>query len=184
MRSPPETAPVREGCDAGGILNVPEASRSYSSVWRNDSVGTGHARSALDSEQAWSSLHGSHGQWMLMDLGAAVLVHGVVTQGRADAYQWVTSYRLELYLDRPPARLTAWSRVPGNVDHNTRVHGVLRHPRLARYVLVRPLTWMGHMSMRAAVLTCADAAATAAAREDPWQRREALIRGHPITQLN
>ncbi|CAK0828116.1 unnamed protein product [Prorocentrum cordatum] len=56
--------------------------------------------------------------------------------------------------------------------------------RLARYVLVRPLTWMGHMSMRAAVLTCADAAATAAAREDPWQRREALIRGHPITQLN
>ncbi|CAK0828112.1 unnamed protein product, partial [Prorocentrum cordatum] len=181
MRSPPETAPVREGCDAGGILNVPEASRSYSSVWRNDSVGTGHARSALDSEQAWSSLHGSHGQWMLMDLGAAVLVHGVVTQGRADAYQWVTSYRLELYLDRPPARLTAWSRVPGNVDHNTRVHGVLRHPRLARYVLVRPLTWMGHMSMRAAVLTCADAAATAAAREDPWQRREALIRGEEDT---
>jgi hypothetical protein len=38
------------------ILNPTEANRSYSSVYLNDAVGTGNARSTLDSAQAWSAL--------------------------------------------------------------------------------------------------------------------------------
>ena len=35
--------------------NPPETSRTYSSVFGNDAIGTGHARSMLDSPQAWSA---------------------------------------------------------------------------------------------------------------------------------
>ena len=55
------------------VENVPESSRSYSSIWTNSPVGTGYARSQLDSAQAWSagtSGTGNNGEWMRMDLGA------------------------------------------------------------------------------------------------------------------
>jgi hypothetical protein len=36
-------------------LNPPEEARHYSSVWDGDAIGSGHARSMLDSQQAWSA---------------------------------------------------------------------------------------------------------------------------------
>ena len=35
---------------ASRVLDPPEDSRQYSSVWDNNAVGTGHARSTLGSE--------------------------------------------------------------------------------------------------------------------------------------
>ena len=45
-------------------LNPPESSRSYSSVWAKDKPGTGHARSMLDSPQAWSAGRNVRGEWL------------------------------------------------------------------------------------------------------------------------
>ena len=36
---------------ASRVLDPPEDSRQYSSVWNNDAIGTGHARSTLGSAQ-------------------------------------------------------------------------------------------------------------------------------------
>ena len=47
--------------DVNGVLmfvvNPPEDRRGYSSVYNNDKKGTGHARSTLDSPQAWTPYH-------------------------------------------------------------------------------------------------------------------------------
>ena len=52
-------------------VNPLESSRSYSSVWGDDAVGTGHARSMLDSDQAWSAGSFSVGEeWMSIPGGA------------------------------------------------------------------------------------------------------------------
>jgi hypothetical protein len=69
--------------------NSPESSRTYQSVWGNSAPGTGWARSMLDSVQAWSwdSISITGPQWMQINLGIQLRVHGVVTQCRADFEQ-------------------------------------------------------------------------------------------------
>ena len=75
--------------------NPAESSRSYSTVWNNDALGTGHARSMLDSVQAWSAKAPYIGQWVTIDLGSVKQVAGVVTQGRHNSDQWVTKFSVQ-----------------------------------------------------------------------------------------
>ena len=81
-------------------INPPEENRSYSSIYGNAAIGEGHARSMLDSEQAWSSGSNSVGEWMQIDIGLLEKVVGVITQGRTD-YQdeWVKTYKLQYSID-------------------------------------------------------------------------------------
>ena len=65
-------------------INPPEENRSYSSIYGNAAIGQGHARSMLDSDQAWSSGSLSVGEWMQIDIGVLEKVVGVITQGRKD----------------------------------------------------------------------------------------------------
>ena len=82
------------------VLNPPEEARSYSSVWDNNAIGTGHGRSMLHSPQAWVSLTNTIGQHMTISLGSAQTVVGVITQGRADCCpQWVSSYKVQASQD-------------------------------------------------------------------------------------
>ena len=48
---------------------------------------------------AWSALHNDRGQWFKVDLGRAMEIRRVATQGRMDANQWVTSYTLSYSQD-------------------------------------------------------------------------------------
>ena len=80
--------------------------RAYSNVWANQAVGTGHARSMIDSAQAWSasatgnSNYGVYnGTHMVIDLQYNRHVIGIVTQGRADAGQWVKKFKVEYKVD-------------------------------------------------------------------------------------
>merc|ERR1719356_1796341 len=134
-------------------LNKPENQRTYSSVWGNNKIGTGHARSALDSVQAWSSKGNSKGQWMQMDLGSTMKVSGVVTQGRKNWNQWVTSYQVATSIDGK-----SWKSVggtyTGNGDRSSKVKGMFPSPVSARYVRISAVTWLGHISMRAAAIAC------------------------------
>ena len=68
-------------------LNPTETKRCYSSVKHNDVSGEGHARSCLDSAQAWSPAISTDGAWMEIDLGDIKLVSGVVTQGCATEHR-------------------------------------------------------------------------------------------------
>ena len=133
--------------------NPVEAKRSYLSVYNNDTVGTRHARSMLDSVQAWSAATNAVNQWMQIDLGALMSVTGVVTQGRQDTDQWVTGYTISTSTDG-----NIWTPVnnarslSGNTDRGTKVKHAFSAVS-ARYIRLYVKTWHGHISMRAGVIT-------------------------------
>ena len=143
------------GLTGNTVLNPPELDRSYSSVYNNDAPGTGHARSMLDSLQAWSPSNavniGDH--WMQIDLGANKTISGVVTQGRYNYPQWVTSYKVEYSTNG-----TNWFWVDsenvftGNTDENTKVTSSFNTNVSARYIRIYPVTYHFYRSMRAGVV--------------------------------
>ena len=82
------------------LLNPSEAARSYSTTYGGDMPGTGHARSMLDSAQAWTAATAAAGQWMQIDLGTFRQVVGVAIQGRGDyPDQYVTSFEVQCSMD-------------------------------------------------------------------------------------
>ncbi len=135
------------------VLNPAESARSYSSVWDNNAVGTGYARSMLDSDQGWSVLTVTVGQYMTISLGSLQTVPGVVTQGRKQDSQWVTSYKVQTSPD-----CSVYSDVDGgrvftaNVDMSSKVQNFFSTAVQASCVRLVPQTWFGHMSMRAGVI--------------------------------
>ena len=86
---------------AARVIDPPEGARRYSSVFNNDAIGTGHARSALGSEQAWSAAANDADQWVVIDAGSAVVVEGVLASGRARSCQdqIVTKLRVDVFFD-------------------------------------------------------------------------------------
>ncbi|XP_078576597.1 retinoschisin-like isoform X2 [Branchiostoma floridae x Branchiostoma japonicum] len=95
--------------------------------------------------------------WLQIDVGAETTVTGVITQGRSDVSQWVTSYKLRFSRDG-----TEWSTYldklgrpkifAGNSDQDTEVRHLLDPPVTARYVRFWPQTWNRHICMRVEVL--------------------------------
>ena len=72
------------------LAEVPEGNRTYSSVFANEPKGTGHARSTINSPQAWSSSAKTPGDFMIINLPAVSSVSGIAVQGRKDYKQYVT----------------------------------------------------------------------------------------------
>eukprot|EP00413_Alexandrium_margalefii_P010735 CAMPEP_0204526794 /NCGR_PEP_ID=MMETSP0661-20131031/8628_1 /ASSEMBLY_ACC=CAM_ASM_000606 /TAXON_ID=109239 /ORGANISM="Alexandrium margalefi, Strain AMGDE01CS-322" /LENGTH=625 /DNA_ID=CAMNT_0051532655 /DNA_START=30 /DNA_END=1905 /DNA_ORIENTATION=- len=155
--SPPTPSPM---CQPGGVVNPSETQRSYSSVWNGDSVGTSHARSMLDSKQAWSARCGqkpdtckvSQGEWMEIDLGEALGIAGTVTQGRSPGryMQWVSSYKVSYSTDG--INYTDLHDIfAGNTNCDDKVTNLFGRRVDARFVRFYPQTWSRHISMRAGV---------------------------------
>lgn len=137
-----------------GHTNPPEVARSYSSVWGNEAPGTGHARSRLDSPQAWSAAANNAGEWLTIDAGSAHDVIGVETQGRTEHGQFVTQYTVQVSLDgRTFSNIDGGAVFVGNSgDGNAKVRAYFAHPVEARYVRIIVHAWVGHISMRAGLL--------------------------------
>lgn len=133
--------------------STPDDRRKASSVWSGESMGAGHGRGTLDSEQAWSSQRNESGQWYEVDLGQDKMVTGLVTRGRGDADQWVTAYKVFVASSSATTE-NDWEWVDdervfgGNWDRNTKVFADFDEPVVARYVRVYPTSWEGHMSLR------------------------------------
>lgn len=135
------------------VLDVDESQRSYNSVYGNNRKGTGHAQSRLNSPQAWSARTRSKNSWMQMDLGAKYYVAGVVTRGRAFAWQWVTSYVVQ-YSNNNRNFFNAPGGHGGNRDRNTNQQVMFLRPVSARYIRIVVKSWRSWPSMRAAAVVC------------------------------
>ena len=134
---------------------TPESQRMYSSVLNDDPVGTRHARSTINSPQAWSARHNDNNQHITIDLLDAKVVLGVLTQGRTNCCnQYVKSFSVQYSTDHQ-----AWENVDNGAIflHNTVDKGKVIETRFgtivtARYIRIKPLTWNSHISMRADVV--------------------------------
>jgi len=127
-------------------LNPPESSRNYSTVYSNQAPGVGHARSMLDSDQAWSAAHNVVDQWMEIDMGANNFIAGVVVQGRKGSTQRVTSFVVSI------DGKTITSTLKYTSSKDTRQTYTFSNPVIGRKVRFIVKGWNSHASMRAGVI--------------------------------
>jgi hypothetical protein len=132
-------------------LNV-QANWSASSVWAGDGYGASHYTPWLDSYQAWSAGSANNGtDYLQYDLKAIQWVQGIVTQGRSNMDQWVSSAKVDVSPDNINW-VTAASSLSLNSDRNTKVFRNFPNVMYARYVRVTPITVGSHASMRLGIL--------------------------------
>ena len=95
-----------------------------------------------------------------VDLGTLRRVTRIATQGRQDAPQWVTSYKLAYSTTGATYSYVSDDDAGGervfaaNSDENTIVEHALGHVMLARFVRVYPQAWQQHMSLRWELYGC------------------------------
>ncbi|XP_072042492.1 uncharacterized protein [Amphiura filiformis] len=109
---------------------------------------------------AWSSQVNDISQWIQAELPGEKWVTGVKIQGRADAAEWVTYFKVlhgydgnyMKYVQDPNTQTDMV--FDGSTDQNTVSVTTISPPVLASFVRVCPTEWYGHISMRFEVLVC------------------------------
>lgn len=134
--------------------NLPEASRKYSSIRSESDIGTGYARSALDSAGAWTAGLDKAGEYVELKLGSVDDVAGLVMQGAANSKESVTRYTVEYSVNGQP-----FLPIAGEFDysaHDSNEHQAILFPASVKADTVRVVVkdWQGHVSLRTAVLSC------------------------------
>lgn len=114
---------------------------------------TPHSKSTLDSVQAWSSRYNKIDEYITFDLGSIRTIGGVVTQGRKNYNQWVTSFKVRYSNDNKNYKEVDFEhKFNANWDRSTKVTNLFNFPVTARYIRIYPQSWYRHMSMRAAII--------------------------------
>lgn len=118
-----------------------------------------YARLYQLSGHAWCAGHKSAFEWIQIDLGVAAKVTGIMTQGRGDGKQWVTSYFLSHSSDAFHWKYCTDSYgtrkvFVGNIDSHTIQQNYLDHPIKTRFLRLHILEWNEHPSMRVEILGC------------------------------
>lgn len=138
--------------------NPPAESLSFqtnwfaNTVWAGDAYGAAHYTPWLDSYQAWSAGSANNlTDYLQYDLKSPRWVQGIVTQGRANSAQWVTSAKIDVSTDNTNWT-TAASNLTLNTDSNTKKYSNFSNVVYGRYVRVTPIGVYGHASMRMGVL--------------------------------
>ena len=145
------------------IYNIPEESRSYSSVHGDHAIGTGNARSMLDSADVWAAarrqpenVHAA-GEWMELDLGSEMQVAGIVTQGRRGIPWSAGNLTVQYSTDG-----VVYTNVSGEIAHGmtpatdgdaSKVTNIFEAgPVAASRIRIVIHDWVGWPALRAAVL--------------------------------
>lgn len=105
--------------------------------------------------------------WYAVDLGSVQSVRGLVTQGHESEPWWVTSYTVQVATEEGAWELVRPADVghpflraggaaddlfEGNVDGDSRVHGMFDRRYIARFLRVTPRDWRGRAALRVGVL--------------------------------
>ena len=132
------------------LLHKSESNRTYSSIHNNDSPGTGHARSTIDSSQAWSAATPFNNEWVYLDLGSVKKVDGTVIQGRTTpSTQRVIEYSIEYSNDS-----SSWTSINSGMSFyytssvDTIEYNPFPSPITARYIKFNVIAHVDWISMR------------------------------------
>ena len=140
-----------EGANATRILkDTPDTSRSASSVYADDPIGTGYGKGSLGSIQAWSAKNNVIGEWYQIDNGKVGKISGIAMRGRANTDQWVKTFKVMVKgVSGTWVDVDDGEGFTGNTDRDTQVNVFFDTPVEARYIRIYPQTWNSHMSLRA-----------------------------------
>ncbi|XP_030841953.1 uncharacterized protein LOC115924199 [Strongylocentrotus purpuratus] len=156
---------------------IPEGAITASSQY-DSTTGPRRARLNLPASGAlkggWSALTLDRSQWLQVDLRGTYRVTGIITQGRADIDQWVTSYNVAHSLnginfniiqiaasqqEKYSSYLTFLRVFTGNSNRTTQVTNYFSPPLTTRFIRVLPIMWFGHISLRMELLGAGPVAA-------------------------
>ena len=141
-----------EGANATRILkNPPETSRSASSVYNDDAIGTGYGRGRLDSGRAWSAKNNVIGEWYQINNDRVAIISGISIQNRKAPYD---TQRVESFKVKSKGVSGPWEDVDGGKIYTgntsgTQVNVFFDTPVESRFIRIYPQTWTNHMSLRA-----------------------------------
>ncbi len=132
---------------AAGFANV-----VVSSEW-DANHGASHIRldyTTRDGSSSWCAAANDANQWVIVNFGfKPVRVSKIVTQGRGNYDQWVTSFKVQFSQDGVFFSDVENGRTfTGNNDRNTKVTTVFNQIVFARILRIVPVTFFGHISMR------------------------------------
>nr|XP_009858662.1 lactadherin [Ciona intestinalis] len=136
------------------------ASSVYHSFWNerwNPHLARLHKEGVIN---AWMPHHDGRNQYLEIDMGSAMAVTGIVTQGarRYLANQFVTSFKVAHSKDGEFWRTYTEDNVEkifaGNFDNDTPVRNSFKNPILARYIKFKPMTYQKHITLRMELYGC------------------------------
>jgi len=134
------------------IINPPEQSRTYSSVFNNGN----HKRSMINSPQAWSAGRLSPGEWMVIDLGKEAIIAGVATQSRytlaRDEHQGPTKIRVQYSSDKSTYTTIQNFNITLFADSAVITRSEFPTDVTARYIKITILAYNIYPSMRAGII--------------------------------
>eukprot|EP01132_Coremiostelium_polycephalum_P000855 gene855-1065_t len=104
---------------------------------------------STDGSDGWSARFNDKNQYIVVGGITPMDFVGLQLQGRGDANQWVTSYKLRYTLDNLNWRdYENGKEFPGNSDRNTIVTLQFPTPVRARAFSLHPTAWNEHISLR------------------------------------
>jgi len=115
-------------------------------------------KAGLQEAYGWLATLRDSNQWVQVDLETTARVKGICTQGRQNADQWVTQYRVSY--GSSPTKLTFYREggrprvFPGNTDRTGRVCHRFNRPFKTQYVRINPLRWHSYITMRFELYGC------------------------------
>ena len=125
---------------------------SASSSWGNVAFGTNLYIPWIDSGTSWSAGSAlNQTDYLQYDLKSPRWIQGLISQGRADWPQWVTSAKVQVSMDNVNWS-TASEGLTLNSDQNTKLYTNFPNVMYGRYVRVTPMAVYGHPSMRLGIL--------------------------------
>lgn len=147
------------GMITGAILDWQiSASSVYPSDW-DRSCHEKYGRLYQSKGFGWCARYKTSSEWLQVDLGVLAKVTGVMTQGRGDVTEWVTSFMISYSLDafnwKYAIDLYGNHKIfEGNMDSNSVKHSYFESPIVARFVKFNVLDWHRHPSMRVEIIGC------------------------------
>ncbi|KAL9955702.1 hypothetical protein ACROYT_G037062 [Oculina patagonica] len=127
-------------------------------TWYMPGNGRLHFKRISGRYGAWSNGNLRENSWFQVDFGRSVKVTMVATQGRQDAYQWVSKYRVSYSNDgiffqdyEEGGHVKIFD---GNTDRDTVVRNKLQNPIITRYIRINPISYYGWISLRADFYGC------------------------------
>jgi hypothetical protein len=125
---------------------------SASNAWAGDVYGYRHYTPWIDASMGWSAGNAlNYTDYLQYDLKSPRWIQGLITQGRGDFAQWVTSAKVQVSTD-----LVNWATASEglalNSDQNTKVYANFPNVMFGRYIRVTPMAVYGHPTMRMGIL--------------------------------
>uniref|UniRef100_A0A4Q8K6Y4 U47-Liphistoxin-Lth1b_1 n=1 Tax=Liphistius thaleban TaxID=1905330 RepID=A0A4Q8K6Y4_9ARAC len=111
------------------------------------------------SGKAWCAGRAVPYEWLQIDLGVAAKITALMTQGRCDGHQWVTSYHVSYSMDAFHWKYCsdAYNKrklFNGNNDSHSMKISYLDEAIVARFIRFHVMEWRVHPSMRVEIVGC------------------------------